>query len=92
MGVLFLGDEREDFVAMIEEVAQRVEHLGLGDAQGLGNLENRFTAPVQRRNVPDRHAQPIDHGLTAADALKADDVRVLSSHGFSHARGSKQKH
>ena len=29
MGLLFFGDERQDVVAMIEEVAQGVEDLGL---------------------------------------------------------------
>jgi len=27
MGLLFRGDEREDFVAMIDEIAERVEDL-----------------------------------------------------------------
>ena len=38
MGSRFLEDEREDFVAMIKEVAQRVENLGLGYAQALGDF------------------------------------------------------
>ena len=42
MRLLFLGDEREDFVAMIEEVAQGVEDLGLGDAERLGDLHEWF--------------------------------------------------
>jgi hypothetical protein len=51
MGLLFLGDEREDFVPMVGEVAEGVEDLGLGDAQRLGDLQDRFAAPVQRNPV-----------------------------------------
>jgi hypothetical protein len=51
MGLLFRGDEREDFVAMIEEIAERVEDLSLGDTERLGDLEDRFAAPVQRNDV-----------------------------------------
>ncbi len=32
MGLLFVGDEREDFLAMVEEVAEGVEDLSLSDA------------------------------------------------------------
>jgi hypothetical protein len=91
MGLLFLGDEREDFVAMIEEVTKRVEDLGLGDAQSLGDIENRFAALMQRDHVTDTHAQSVDHRLAAADAFEPDYVGVLGLHGFGHADSSDKK-
>jgi len=91
MGLLFPGDQREDFVAMIEEVAERVEDLSLGDAQDLGDIENRFAALMQRDHVTDGHAQPIDHRLAAADAFQPDNVGVLGLHDFGHADFSDKK-
>jgi hypothetical protein len=91
MGLLFPGDEREDFVAMIEEVTERVEDLSLGDAQGLGDIEDRFAALMQRDHVTDCHAQPVDHRLAAADAFQTDNVGVLGLHGFGHADCSDKK-
>jgi hypothetical protein len=91
MGLLFLGDEYADFVAMIEEVTKRVEHLRLGDAQSLGDIENRFTALMQRDHVTDGHTQTVDHRLAAADALEPDNVGMLGFHGFGHADSSDKK-
>src|SRR5262245_19637352 len=82
MGLLFLGDQREDLVAVVEEVAQRVEDLGLGDAQRLGDLQDRFALPVQRDHVTDRHPQPVDHGFAAADPFDSDDVGVTRLDGL----------
>jgi hypothetical protein len=90
MGLLFLSDEREDFVAMVEEVAERVEDLGLGDAQRLGDLQDGFAAPVQRDHVADGHPQPVDYGFAAADAFQPDDVRMLGLDGFGHALASPE--
>src|SRR5262245_8475530 len=73
MGLLFLGDQPEDFVAMVEEVAERVEDLGLGDAQRLGDLQDRFAAPVQRDHVADGHPQPVDDGLAPANVREPHD-------------------
>jgi hypothetical protein len=74
MGLLFLGDQGQDFVAMVEEIAQRVEHLRLGYVQGLGDFDNRFPALMQCHNVADGHPQSVDHRLSAADATEANDV------------------
>ena len=91
MGLLFLGDEREDLVAVVEEVAQGVEDLGLGDAQRLGDLQDGFAAAVQRDHVADGHAPPVDHGLAAADAREPDDVRMLGLDDLGHAAASREK-
>jgi hypothetical protein len=91
MGLFFLGDEREDFVAMIEEVAQGVEDLSLGQAQGLGDLQDRFATPMKRDDVTDGYLQAVDHGLAAADAFQPDDVRMPSFDSFCHALASQQK-
>jgi len=84
MGLLFLGDEREDFVAMIEEVAQRMEDLCLGDTQRLGNLQDRFAAPVQRDHVADGNAQPVNDGLTSAYSIEANNMGMLRLDGLGH--------
>jgi hypothetical protein len=91
MGLLFLGDQREDFIAMVEEVAQGVEDLSLGDAQRLGDLQDGFATPVQRGHVADRHPQAIDHGLAAADAREPNNVRMLGLDSFRHAEFSKER-
>jgi len=91
MGLLFLGDEREDFVAMIEEVAKRVEDLSFAYAQCLGDVENRFAALTQRDHVTNGHAQPVDHRLAAADAFQPDNVGVVRLHGFGHADSSEKE-
>ena len=69
MGLLFRGDEREDFVAMIEEIAERVADLCLGDAERLGDLEDRFATPVQRDDVAHGNSQPVDDRLPSADPI-----------------------
>ncbi len=85
MGLLFCGDEREDFVAMIEEVAQRVEDLGLGDAQRLGDLQDRFAAPVQRGHVAHGNSQPVNDGLASAYPIKANNVGMLRFDSLGHS-------
>ena len=62
---------------MIEEVAEGVENLGFGDARRLGDLQDRFAAPVERDHVADGHAQAVNHWLAAADAFEPDDVGVF---------------
>jgi hypothetical protein len=91
MGLFFLGDEREDFVAMIEEVAQGVEDLSLGEAQGLGDLQDRFALSVERNDVTDANPQAVDDGLAAADAFQPDDVRMFGLDSFWHAPASPEK-
>src|SRR5436305_14183105 len=88
MGLLFLGDQREDFVAVVEEVAQRVEDLGLGDAQRLGDLHGRLAEPVQRDDMANRHAQAVDDGFAAADAFQQDDVLVFGFDSLGQALAS----
>lgn len=53
MGLLFLGDERHYFVAMIKEIAQGVEYLGLRNSQGLGDVEDGFAMLVKRDYMAD---------------------------------------
>ncbi|HUE74514.1 MAG TPA: hypothetical protein VMP01_26760 [Pirellulaceae bacterium] len=86
MGLLFRGDERVDLVLMVEEVTECVEHLGLSQSQGLGDIRKGLTVLMQRRHMPHRDAQSIDHGLAAAKALEPDDMRVLSLNFARHAR------
>jgi hypothetical protein len=91
MGLFFLGYQRKNILAMVEEVAKGVENLGFGDAQRLGDLQDSLAAPVQCDHMTDGHAQPIDHRLTAAYTLKPDDVRMLSLDHLSHAFASAEK-
>jgi hypothetical protein len=48
---------REGFVAVVEEVAQRVEDLA-SVMPRLGDLQDRFALPVQRDHVADGHRNP----------------------------------
>src|SRR6516165_1853069 len=89
MGEFFLGDERQNLLAMIEEVAQRVEDLRLGYAKCLGNLQDRFPLSMQRGDVPNGHAQPVDHRLAPTDIRQALDMRMLCLDRFGHASTSK---
>ena len=91
MGLLFLSDERENLLAMIEEIAEGVEDLGLSDAQCLGDLQDRLALPVQRDHVTNAHAQPVDYRLTAADAFESDNVRMLGLDHLGHALASVEK-
>jgi hypothetical protein len=91
MGLLFLSDERRDFVAMVAEVTERAKNLGLGQSQGLGDSGNRLAALMKRGHVPDRYAQAVDHWLAAADAFDPDNVRMLRLHGVGHAYSSAKK-
>jgi hypothetical protein len=85
MGLLFQGDQRQDFVTVIEEVTQRVENLSLGDAQRLGDVENRFAPLMQGDNVADGHPQAVNHWLTPANAFEANDVGVFGPYSIGHS-------
>ena len=88
MGLLFLSGQSEDFVLVVEKIAQGVEHLGLGDAQRLGTIDNRFALPAQRNHVAHGHAQAVDDRLAAANSFQAHDVRVFGLDGNGHDRAS----
>jgi hypothetical protein len=94
MGLLFCGDEPEDFVAVIEEIGERVEDLGFGDVQGVGDFQNRFPAPVQRGHVAHGHSQAINDRFASANAIKANNVGMLRLDGLGHplASGLKDPH
>jgi hypothetical protein len=81
MGLLFLGNERQNLVPMVEEVTEGVEDLGFRDPQGLGDLEDRLATPVQRNYLTHSYPQPIDHRLATADVRDAHDMWML---GFDH--------
>ena len=48
---------------MIEEIAQAVKDLGLGNIESVGNFENRLTAQVERGDMADGNAQSIGDRL-----------------------------
>jgi hypothetical protein len=54
MRLLFPADSCQNLFAMIEEIAERVENLGLGDVQCLGDLQNRFASLMERNDVTNR--------------------------------------
>ncbi len=91
MGGFFLGDQGPNFVAMVAVIAERVEHLRVGDAQGLRDVVDGLAALVQRGDVAHRHAQAVDHGLAAAYSFEPDDVRVFGFDGFGHACAFREK-
>jgi hypothetical protein len=84
MGLLVLSDQRLDLRPVIGEIAQSVEHLGLGQVQGLGDVWDGFVPQMQRGHVMDRDPQPVDDGFAAANAVAADDVRVVGLHKAWH--------
>src|SRR6516162_5120511 len=92
MGLFFLGDQRQDFITMVEEITQRVENLRLGDAQRLGDIQDRFALPMQRHDVANGHTQAIDYRLAAADAFEANDMRMFGLHSLWHAHSSSFFH
>jgi hypothetical protein len=91
MSVLFLRDQRQDFRAMIEEVAERVEDLRLGNSESLGNVNDRFATLMQRNHVADSHPQPVNDRLASANALQPDDVRMFGFHSLGHTDSPKDE-
>jgi hypothetical protein len=90
MGLLFLGNEGENFVAMVEEVAERVENLGLGEAQSLRDVGNGLPTLMEGGDMTNCHAQAVNDRLAAADAWEADDMWVLGLHDFGHTDFSEE--
>src|SRR5437764_1125524 len=88
MRLLFARDQSSDFVAMIKEVAQRVDHLGVREVEGPGYLGNRFTPKIKRGYVPHRNSQPVDDWFATANSLQADDVGVFGFHDGGHDASS----
>jgi len=91
MGLFFLGNEREDFVAMVAEVTQGVEDLRLGDSQGIRDGGNGFALLMQRDHVAHAHPQSVNHRLAAANACQANNVGVFGLYGFGHPHASQEK-
>jgi hypothetical protein len=91
MGLLLLSDEVQDFALVVKEIAQRMEHLGLGDPQGLGDVENGIALTVERDYVPDRDTKAVDDWFAAADAFQADDVGMFGLNGSGHGQGSGKR-
>jgi hypothetical protein len=91
MGLLFLGDERQNFVAMIGKKTQRVKDLGFGNSQVLRDFGNWFTNLVQHGHVADGYSKAINHRLTTAKTFTADNVRVVSFYSFTHFHSSERK-
>lgn len=77
MGLLVLSDQGLDLRLVVGEVAEGVEYLGLSDVQGLGDVGYGFAPQAQGGHLMDCHPQPVDDRLAAAEALAADDVRML---------------
>jgi hypothetical protein len=84
MGLLFLRHERQNLLAMVGEVAERVENLGFGDAQGRGNVGNWLPAMVKSRDVTHGHSQAVDYRLAPAQAFEPNDMWVLGLNVLRH--------
>jgi hypothetical protein len=85
MGVVFQGDERQDFVSVVEEVTEGVEDLGLGEVQGLGNLED---GSPRWCNVTTWRTATANRRLPAHLAFESNDMRVFGFHRLRHCRGA----
>jgi hypothetical protein len=86
MGFLFSGNQRGDLVPVVEEVAEGVKDLGLGEVQGFRHLMDGFTAQVQRGHMPHGDPQTVDDGFASANAFQANDVRMFGLDDRSHER------
>jgi len=84
MGLLFVNHQHGDLVAVVEKVAQRVEHLGLGQSQGFGNLRNRFPANMKGRDMTNRDAKAINDGIPAADTFEPDNMWMVGPDDVGH--------
>jgi len=91
MSKFFLRNQRQDFRAMIEEITEGVKDLRFRDAQRLSNVEDRLAALMQRNNVPDGDAQPVNDRLAPAHAFKPDDVRIFGFRCLGHADSPKSR-
>jgi hypothetical protein len=91
MGLFFFGDGRQNLVAMIEEIAERVEDLCLVQSQGFHYFRDRFPAPMKSSDVSNGDAQPVNYGLATANAFVANDMRMLSLYGIGHSLSVKER-
>jgi hypothetical protein len=91
MGQLILSNQGQDFVAMIEKVTEGMVDLSFRDSQALGYFGNGFALAVQRDDMAHRHSQTVDHWFPAADAFKANDVRMIGFQKVGHATFSKSQ-
>ena len=90
MGLFFLRDKHQNFIAMVAEVTQGVKDLSLGDAQD-GNAKNRFALlmqrdhkPLFRASVPDSKRKKF--AIRRKCAQSARRVRAMSARRRARAR------
>lgn len=77
MGLLFLRDEIDYFLAVVEEITQAVKHLCIREVKGIGNFQNGFAAQVEGSNVAHCDAQTVDDRLPAAHGLALNNVGMF---------------
>jgi hypothetical protein len=88
MCLLFLNDQRRDFVTMVEEVTERVENLGLSQSKCFGDVRNWFAAQMKRGNVANGHPQTVNYWLAATQAFEPDNMRMVSLRRDGHEQAS----
>jgi hypothetical protein len=86
MGFLFSGDQRGDLVPVVEELAEGVKDLGLGEVRSFRHLVDGFAAQVQRGHMPHGDPQTVDDRFATTNAFQAYDVRMFGFHDCSHER------
>jgi hypothetical protein len=84
MGLFFQGDQRQNLVAVIKKVTERVENLRLAEVQVLRDFMDTLAALIQRDYVPDGHAQAIDYGFASTKAFDSNNVRGFSLQNIGH--------
>lgn len=77
MGLLFLSDEFDYFLAVVEEITQAVKDLCFREIKGICNLQNGFAAQVEGSNVAYRDAQAVNDRLPAAHGLALNNVGMF---------------
>jgi len=77
MGLLFLGNQRHDFIVVIEEVAESMINLSFAQSQSLCDFHDAFAAKVESSHVANGYTQAVHHRLPAADVFQADNMRMI---------------
>jgi hypothetical protein len=70
--------------AMVKEVTKRVVDLSLDQTQVFADFLNRFTALMERGDLPNRHAQAVHDWLPATNAWQPNDVRMICLYRVWH--------
>ncbi len=84
MSLFFLRDEVHDLLAVIEEIAQTVNNLRLGDVQSVSNFQDRFAAKIESGDMANGDSQTVDEWFPSTDGFSSNDVGVVGFNNGIH--------